>query len=147
MTIRSARSDERETLVDIWLRSVRATHHFLSEDDIGLLLPHVREALRSDELETWTLAGEDGVARGFMILSPGRLEALFLAPEHRGRGAGRAMVEHALARGAVAVDVNEQNPDALRFYERCGFVIDGRSEVDGMGMPFPLLHMRHGAAR
>jgi putative acetyltransferase len=144
MTIRRTREPEHDALVEIWLRSVRATHHFLSEADIEALLPHVREAMRSSSLELWTLAGDDDAPLGFMMLSPGRLEALFLAPEQRGRGAGRRLVEHALARGARDVDVNEQNESAVRFYERCGYVVTWRSAVDGMGNPFPLLHLRHG---
>ena len=43
--------------------------------------------------------------------------------------------------GARAVDVNEQNPQALAFYKRQGFRIVGRSAQDGQGMPYPLLHM------
>jgi putative acetyltransferase len=42
----------------------------------------------------------------------------------------------------LTVDVNEQNPAACRFYEACGFVVEGRSELDSTGRPFPLLHMR-----
>ena len=45
-------------------------------------------------------------------------------------------------KGALTVDVNEQNPEAVRFYEACGFAVVGRSEVDSDGRPFPLLHMR-----
>jgi putative acetyltransferase len=53
------------------------------------------------------------------------------------------MVEHARGlRGELTVDVNEQNPAACRFYEACGFVVVGRSELDSTGRPFPLLHMR-----
>ena len=40
------------------------------------------------------------------------------------------------------MDVNEQNPAAIRFYEACGFAIEGRSELDSNDRPFPLLHMR-----
>jgi putative acetyltransferase len=40
------------------------------------------------------------------------------------------------------VDVNEQNPEAARFYEACGFAVVGRSELDDGGRPFPLLHMK-----
>lgn len=40
------------------------------------------------------------------------------------------------------VDVNEQNPKALRFYERCGFTVYQRDEIDGQGNPFPILRMR-----
>ena len=40
------------------------------------------------------------------------------------------------------LDVNEQNPQAVGFYEHEGFVVAGRSPVDDAGRPFPLLHMR-----
>jgi hypothetical protein len=43
---------------------------------------------------------------------------------------------------ADELDVNEQNPQALGFYFKQGFEVIGRSEVDGMGQPYPLLHMR-----
>jgi putative acetyltransferase len=38
--------------------------------------------------------------------------------------------------------VNEQNPQAVGFYEHIGFLITGRSTLDGQGKPFPLLHMK-----
>ena len=42
-TIRPACRLEHAVLLDIWLRSVRATHTFLSEQDIQSLLPVVRD--------------------------------------------------------------------------------------------------------
>lgn len=44
--------------------------------------------------------------------------------------------------GAHLVDVNEQNEGAVGFYRRLGFEVYDRSERDGQGMPYPLLHMR-----
>lgn len=44
-------------------------------------------------------------------------------------------------KGPLAVDVNEQNPAVLHFYEALGFRVQGRSPVDGAGRPFPLLHL------
>jgi len=40
------------------------------------------------------------------------------------------------------VDVSEQNPEALAFHLANGFIIVGRSALDGGGRPFPLLHLR-----
>ena len=40
------------------------------------------------------------------------------------------------------VDVNEQNDKALGFYLRMGFRIIGRDETDGMGKPYPILHLQ-----
>jgi len=143
MSIRPANPTDRDVLVDIWLRSVRATHTFLSEDDIQSLLPATRDYLTSDEPELWVLCADAGVIMGFMGMTGSEIAALFLAPEFRGRGGGRRLVRHAQElRGELTVAVNKQNGAARRFYEACGFVVEGRSELDDAGRPFPLLHMR-----
>ena len=145
--VRKARAAERDLLFDIWLRSVRATHTFLTEADIQHYAPLVRQALASEALEVWVLCTPAGAPAGFMGLAGNKIEALFLAPEHMGAGGGRRLVEHARRLcGELVLDVNEQNPTARRFYEACGFVAEGRSEVDGSGRPHPLLHMRLTAA-
>ena len=145
-TIREARPDDADALVDVWLRSVRATHTFLSEEDIEFFLPLVRELMSSDQLELWVLASDANTLIGFMGLSGSGLEAMFLDPDHLRAGHGRRLVAHARGlKGALTVDVNEQNPAALHFYEACGFAVVGRSELDGTGRPFPLLHMRQRA--
>jgi putative acetyltransferase len=142
MNIRRALPADRDVLVDIWLRSVRATHTFLSEDNIQSFLPVVRDVALA-ELEVWVLCSPDGAVMGFMGMAGSKMEALFLAPEFHRRGGGRRLVRHAQElKGELTVDVNEQNPAARRFYEACGFVVEGRSELDSTGRPFPLLHMR-----
>jgi len=140
--IRGARPDDRDVLFDVWLRSVRATHTFVSEADIQSFMPLVRDYLASSGPEFWVLCDAEGAVMGFMGMDGAKMEALFLAPEFRGRGGGRRLVEHARARGELTVDVNEQNAAAVAFYKACGFVIEGRSELDETGRPYPLLHLR-----
>jgi putative acetyltransferase len=143
MHIRRATPADREGLLDIWLRSVRATHTFVSAEDIQSFLPLVRDYFASGGSEFWVLCSDSGVTLGFMGMSGSKIEALFLAPEIHRRGGGRKLVQHAQAlRGELTVDVNEQNAAAGRFYEACGFVAEGRSELDETGRPYPLLHMR-----
>lgn len=141
LTIRRATEADHEALVSIWLASVRRTHTFLSEPEIQALLPVVREQALPG-LEVWILLDGD-TPIGFSGLDGNRLEALFLHPDHLGKGGGRRFVDHARSlKGPLLVDVNEQNPEALRFYEAVGFEVFGRSETDGDGRPYPLLHMR-----
>jgi putative acetyltransferase len=45
MQIRGATPLDREVLFDIWLRSVRATHTFVSEADLQSFMPLVRDYL------------------------------------------------------------------------------------------------------
>ncbi|HLO35389.1 MAG TPA: acetyltransferase, partial [Candidatus Deferrimicrobium sp.] len=147
LAIREARPVDRAVLPDIWLRSVRATHTFLTEDEIQALLPFVREELSGDELELWVLADDGDSAVGFMGLADAKVEALFLDPDQRRRGGGRALIDHAQRlRGTLSVDVNEQNPEAIRFYEAVGFETVSRSPVDDAGRPYPVLRMRQRAA-
>ncbi len=142
MNIRRAMPADHEMLLEIWLRSVRATHTFLSENDIQSFLPLVRDVALV-ELDVWVLCSVSGAPMGFMGMSGSKIEALFLAPEYQRCGGGRGLIQHARElHGALTVDVNEQNPGACRFYEACGFVVEGRSELDSTGRPFPLLHMR-----
>jgi putative acetyltransferase len=128
----------------VWERSVRATHHFLTEQDIVGLRPFVAEELASDAYEWWVLEVSDGRVVGLLSYAPNTVEGLFIDPDHRGKGIGTALVGHAqqLSGGVLTVDVNEQNDRARGFYQRLGFVIVGRSPTDGAGRPFPLLHLR-----
>ena len=149
MQVRRARSADRPLLFDIWLRSVRATHTFVTEADITFLQPRVLDYLASDDSELYVACADTDTIAGFMGMRDNEIEALFLAPEHLRRGFGTRLVAKArsLRPGAeLIVDVNEQNTDARRFYEACGFVVEGRSAVDGEGLPFPLLHMRSRSA-
>ena len=145
MTIRQGTTADHNALLLVWLASVRATHTFLTESDIQSLTPVVRdEALPA--LEIWVLCADDQPV-GFAGLAGNNLEALFIHPDHTGKGGGKLLVEHARRlKGPLVVDVNEQNPSALAFYESQGFRVIGRSERDSGGRPFPILHMAEPSA-
>lgn len=129
-----------EALAGVWEASVRATHDFVTEVDIVGMRPEVNAALAG--IETLAVALEGGVPLAFAGAQGGKLEMLFCAPEARGRGIGRALLTHAVDVWDVhRLDVNEQNPQAVGFYEHEGFVPVARSSFDGAGRPFPLAHL------
>ncbi|WP_137929966.1 acetyltransferase [Mesorhizobium comanense] len=140
MQIRGYERADNARLVEIWLAAVRATHLFLSEDDIQFFLPQVRDQYLP-ALEVF-VALDDAELTGFAGLSGSKLEMLFVDPARHGTGIGKKLVDHAVAlKGALEVDVNEENPGAVAFYRKCGFLPVGRSELDSSGKPFPLIHM------
>ena len=68
---------------------------------------------------------------------------LFIDPEFRAKGIGRILAHFAVAELKIEnVDVNEQNLQALGFYQKLGFKIKNRSEFDGKGKPYPILHLK-----
>jgi putative acetyltransferase len=133
--------DDHERILEVWEESVRATHDFLGENDIELLRPLVLNGLLTLS-HFLGVRDERGDMVAFLGMQDEQLEALFVHPAWRGRGIGRRLTTHAVELGATRVDVNEQNEQAVGFYRRLGFEVRGRSPRDGLGLPFPLLHMR-----
>ncbi len=67
---------------------------------------------------------------------------LFIHPDSRGKGIGKSLTLFAIReKGIRKVDVNEQNPQAVGFYEHMGFEVVSRSPLDPQGKPFPVLMM------
>ena len=80
---------------------------------------------------------------GFMGVQERKIEMLFLHPDYFRKGLGKIFVELAFRDLNVEyVDVNEQNPDAVKFYERMGFRTFHRDATDDQSNPFPILRMK-----
>lgn len=140
--ITPVRPEDHPRMLEVWEASVRATHHFLSEADVAFFKPLVPEAFLQVSELVCVRDGEGSVV-GFLGTAEGKIEMLFLDPAWRGKGIGRRLLTHAVeGLGATTVDVNEQNEQAVGFYLRMGFEVEGRSDLDGLGKPFPLLHLR-----
>lgn len=131
---------EHPKLLEVWRSAVLATHHFLTRADFEFYESAVcREALGQVRLVVALVGGE---VVGFSGTGGRNLEMLFVHDDHRGTGIGGALLDEAVRRiPELTLDVNEQNPQALVFYENRGFVVIGRSETDADGRPYPLLHM------
>ncbi|AID26616.1 acetyltransferase [Salmonella bongori] len=142
ISIRRSRQDEGEKLITIWCRSVDATHNFLSKAYRLELEELVRSFL--PEAPLWVAVTEQDDPVGFMLLTGEHMDALFVDPDARGQGVGKMLVKHALSLAPhLTTNVNEQNDQAVGFYQKMGFKVTGRSEVDDLGKPYPLLNLVH----
>ncbi len=130
-----------EHLLNLWQASVEATHHFLSAEEIVAIRSYVPEAFKG--VEHLFLAELDGEIVGFMGINGTKLEMLFIAPEQRGKGIGKQLLQHSIKELAIDhLTVNEQNPQAVGFYEHMGFKTVERHELDEQGNPYPILVMK-----
>ncbi len=135
-----SRPDEGDQVVAIWKSSVDATHDFLSADDRVEIEKEVVGFF--SETPVWVAVNAEDQALGFMFLHDGHLEALFIDAAARGLGVGKTLLLHALSLYPnLTVDVNEQNQQAVGFYQHMGFQVFGRSPVDSQGRAYPLLHL------
>ena len=67
-----------------------------------------------------------GQIAGYLALSPGVVEHLYIDPEFQNRGLGRDLLEFAkkACPGGLELWVFQKNSDARRFYERHGFCLE-----------------------
>ena len=129
-------------LTAIWEDSVRATHLFLSEAEIQTIKAYVPHALTG---VSHLLVAEraQGQPVAFMGIEGPRLEMLFLSPAERGAGLGRQLLEYGIRHYDLQeLTVNEQNPQAVGFYQHMGFETYRRTDCDEQGGPYPLLYMK-----
>ena len=141
LKVRTSEPADIPVLVDIWRRSVLATHHFLSAQDFREI-DEIVAVKYLPNVPVWVASTAEGLPVGFMGLTGSHIDSLFVDPEQRGKGIGKLLVAHAEETcGKLTVDVNEQNEQAVGFYRKMGFAQTGRSELDGDGRPYPLLHM------
>ena len=138
--IRKVKATDYPRLMEIWESAVSSTHDFLKEEDFL----YYKEQLPV-YFQHVTLFGfeQEGILIGFMGIAEGNLEMLFIDNKYRGAGIGKKLITYAIDNLQVTkVDVNEQNVQAVDFYEYMGFNIYKRSNLDGEGKEYPILHMQ-----
>jgi len=128
-------------LLEVWEKSVKETHLFLSDHEIQNIKRYVPQAL--EHVAHLIIAeNKNGFLVAFMGIEEDRLEMLFVTPEERGKGLGKTLIQHGIENYSVKkLTVNEQNPQAKGFYEHMGFHVYNRTDCDEQGNPYPLLYM------
>jgi putative acetyltransferase len=120
-------------LLDVWYAASLVGHPFLSEE----FLTAERELIA----DVWTPRAEtivyedDGQVVGFLSLVGNEVGAIFVHPEHQGRGIGRALMDRArAAHPHLELDVFEANTVGRRFYDAYGFTFVRRHVNDETGL-------------
>ncbi|WP_455684613.1 GNAT family N-acetyltransferase [Thomasclavelia sp.] len=129
-------------LIEVWEKSVRATHLFLSDKEINDIKKYVPQAI-NEIAHLIVLENESKYPVAFMGIEKQTLEMLFIAPDERGKGLGKRLMQYGIDNYSIKkLAVNEQNPLAKGFYEHMGFQVYKRTDYDEQGKPYPLLYMK-----
>lgn len=129
-------------LLEIWENSVKATHLFLSNEEIVKIKKYVPQALKKIS-HLIIVENNDNIPIAFMGIENQKLEMLFITNDERKKGLGKHLLSYGIENYNVKeLIVNEQNPNAKEFYEHMGFKAYKRSEIDEQGNSYPILYMR-----
>ena len=138
--IRKIKVTDYPRLMEIWESAVLSTHDFLKEEDFLYYKERLPVYFQYVNLFGFE---QEGILIGFMGIAEGNLEMLFIDNKYQGAGIGKKLITYAIDNLQVTkVDVNEQNVQAVGFYEYMGFNIYKRSNLDGEGKEYLILHMQ-----
>ena len=138
--IRKIKVTDYPRLMEIWESAVLSTHDVLKEEDFLYYKERLPVYFQYVNLFGFE---QEGILIGFMGIAEGNLEMLFIDNKYRGAGIGKKLITYAIDNLQVTkVDVNEQNVQAVGFYEYMGFNIYKRSNLDGEGKEYLILHMQ-----
>lgn len=130
-----------DKLYQVWKESVKATHLFLSDDEIEKIAEYVPDAIKN--IVHLIIATNNNEPIAFMGIEGEKLEMLFILPEERGKGVGKQLLQYGIKKYNInELGVNEQNPQAKGFYKHMGFHVYKRTDMDEQGNPYPILYMK-----
>lgn len=131
----------RNQILNVWEKSVSATHDFLKPADFQSIKEIVK-TIDFNDFDVYCLVKNAEVA-GFLGVAEQKVEMLFLSPGYFGKRLGKRLMNFAMNElKADKVDVNEQNKRAVEFYRKLGFKTYERTEKDDQGYDYPLLRMK-----
>ncbi|RDI61794.1 GNAT family N-acetyltransferase [Microvirga subterranea] len=139
MIVRQAGVEDIPALADVAQRSYRSAFKDLLEEEVLASRDAAYFAERFSA--SWkrmlvALAGEDPI--GFLLMTDGHIDMLFIDPHTTGQGAGALLLEKAEALGARSLECFRGNQGARRFYERHGWRVarDYEREFAGRNRSF-----------
>jgi len=139
---RAFRASDLSDIEDFWVASWRATG---IEVDFEARRPWLRQHLTTlADSGVDIVVGLDASDRpaGFVTFDDeGYLDQLCVAPEARGGGLARALLDEAKGRApsGLRLKVNADNARARRFYEREGFEVTGHATSEMSGLAIVLM--------
>lgn len=128
-------SDE-DTVIRIWLEASRKAHRFVAsgfweERETVMRKKYLPQA------EIWVYEDDlTGKAVGFAALSGSCLAAFFVEPGCQGQGIGSRLMEKIKKKHReIELAVYKENPKAVAFYRRQGFLVTGEDLEPETGHP------------
>ncbi len=122
--IREYRNKDADPVLDIWLQASIKAHHFMDPLFWESKLNDMRR-IYIPAADTWVYEEKEEVL-GFYSLCENTLAAIFVHPNHQGKGIGTALMNHAKDRCEMLdLNVFKENRPSYEFYISQGFTAQG----------------------
>lgn len=143
MQIEQLNSNHYNEIITVWNKAIRATQNFLSTDDIRILEQKTLVELFG-RVSIYGVRFNNKEIAGFIGIDENKIEMLFVSPDFTKRGIGTFLLNFAITeKGANELEVYERNINAIRLYEKAGFISVSKQDCDSLiKKPYPILTMK-----
>lgn len=147
MIVRPARDEDVAALAEVAAKSYSAAFSAILEPEVLATrnAAFFAERFRSS-CERMLLAEQNGKIIGFLLMTDGHIDMLFMDPASSGQGGGARLLEAAEMRGAKSLECFRDNHGARRFYERHGWCVTRTYEREFAGRDRSFVFYEKGAA-
>ncbi|WP_230530143.1 GNAT family N-acetyltransferase [Microvirga roseola] len=134
MIVRAAAREDVQALAAIAARSYRAAFAGILEEDV--LAGRDSASFAQRYAEVWArmlVAVSQDKPVGFLLMTDGHIDMLFMDPAASGQGGGALLLQEAERLGAKSLECFRDNHGARRFYERHGWRVAKEYEREFAG--------------
>lgn len=131
MLLRKMQNDDIEQVMQIWLKTNIQTHHYIDESYWKVQYGSVRQMIPESEIY---VCEKSGLITGFIGLSGNYIAGLFVASVFQSQGIGKKLLDYVKKlKPDLVLQVYQKNRNAVRFYQREGFVIESETTDENTG--------------
>jgi putative acetyltransferase len=146
VTLRPYTAADEAAAIELWQRTWQLAYPQL---DFAARIAWWRERWRNELVPAAkiVIAEQNGAMAGFVTVdATGYLDQIVVAPEAWGSNVAVALIDAAkqIAPGGLELLVNQDNPRAIRFYEKHGFAITGADTNPRSGAPLHRMRWQPG---
>ena len=131
MLLRKMQNDDIEQVMQIWLKTNIQTHHYIDESYWKVQYGSVRQMIPESEIY---VCEKSELITGFIGLSGNYIAGLFVASVFQSQGIGKKLLDYVKElKPELSLQVYQKNRNAVRFYQREGFVIESETTDENTG--------------
>ena len=128
-------------VLDVWDLSLKATHHFLKPEEIDYYRPLILK-YTLPQVDLYGIKNTQQELLAFIAIRDNKIEMLFVHPDYLRQKLGSSLLSLAINEHKCnRIDVNEENPDAFKVYQKFGFKPIARHPTDDCGKPHPIIEL------
>lgn len=132
--IRPYQDHDLASVINIWYEAAKIAHSFISLQTLTIQKDEIIN-IYIPKAQIWVIQENKDVI-GFIALLNNMIGGLFISPIYQSQGYGTQLIKYAKSlHSNLLVEVYQENYQAQKFYQKCGFILIGQRLESTTNLP------------